>query len=184
MSEPAEFSPMQRLKRALYAMRNGIVADTLRRGGCPYRLIFGVNLPQLTEIASQFGPSAPLAAELAADTSLRESALLSFMLLPVDTLTIDDARRLVARVRWSEDADILCFKLLRHTPFAATLAAELSLSEAPLDRYTALRLYFSLLADHAPQALEAARREAARPDAIAGLAGMLEQEALFFIGDD
>lgn len=175
---------MQQLKRALYAMRNGIVADTLRRGGCPYRLIFGVNLPQLTEIATRFGPSGELAAELAQDSSLRESALLSFMLMPVDTLTIDDARGLVRRVRWSEDADILCFKVLRHKAFAARLAAELSRSEAPLDRYTALRLYFSLLNTHAREALDAAMREAARPDAIAGLAGMLEQEARFFIGDD
>ena len=36
-------------------MRNGIVADTLRKAGSPYRIIFGLNLPQISEIARVTG---------------------------------------------------------------------------------------------------------------------------------
>ncbi len=39
------------IKQRLYAMRNGVIADSLRNAGSPYRSIFGLNLPQLTEIA-------------------------------------------------------------------------------------------------------------------------------------
>lgn len=183
MSETQSFSPMQQLKRALYAMRNGALADSLRRAGCPYRLIFGVNLPQLTEIATRFGPSESLAMELWRDNALRESALLAPMLFPADKLTPALARERIAVLQWSEDADILCFKLLRHTSFARQLAAELVQSPLQLRRYTGLRLYFNILASCPHEALEAARGELSRHDALSALASMLETEALFLCGE-
>ena len=55
---------IQEVKHRCYAMRNGAVADTMRRLGAPYRVIFGVNLPQLKEIASDIQPDAALAAQI------------------------------------------------------------------------------------------------------------------------
>ena len=69
-----DFNIMQQVKRSLFAMRNGVVADSLRKAGCPHRIVFGVNLPQLNEIAAKYGPSEELAEALWADTALRESA--------------------------------------------------------------------------------------------------------------
>lgn len=178
-----QFSPMQQLKRRLYAMRNGAVADTLRRSGCPYRLIFGVNLPQLGEIAAAFGPSEELAEALWRDTDLRESGLLAPMLYPVEKLTLERARTLAGAVRWSEDADILCFKLLRHADFAPQLAAELSAAAEPLSRYAGLRLWFNLVARYPSEALAAARAELGRPQPIAQLAAMLAEEAELLGGE-
>lgn len=34
-----EFNPMQRLKRRFFAMRNGALADQLRKGGVPHKII-------------------------------------------------------------------------------------------------------------------------------------------------
>lgn len=180
MSEE-NFNPIQRVKRSLYAMRNGIVADGLRRAGCPYRLVFGVNLPQLNEIAAGVGKDAELAEALWADVDLRESALLAPMIYPHEKLTQDKARELASHVKWPEDADILCFKLLRFAPFAGDLAAELVRAVEPLKRYTGLRLYFCTLAQHPEAALQAAEAELARSDSISGLASMLADEARFLI---
>ena len=47
-----EFGDMQNVKRRMFALRNGVVAEALRRGGCPYRIIFGLTLPQLDEVAA------------------------------------------------------------------------------------------------------------------------------------
>ncbi len=44
---------MQQIKRRFFAMRNGVVADMLRRAGSPFHIIFGLNLPQIVEIASE-----------------------------------------------------------------------------------------------------------------------------------
>lgn len=183
MSEE-NFNPMQRVKRSLYAMRNGIVADGLRRAGCPYRLVFGVNLPQLNDIAAAVGKDAELAEALWADSDLRESALLAPMIYPHEKLTRDKAGELAAHVKWPEDADILCFKLLRFAHFAGELAATLASSEEPLKRYTGLRLYFCTLDRHPEEALKAAEAELARPDSISGLASMLADEARFLLAGE
>lgn len=60
----SDFSRLQHVKRRFFAMRNGVIADTYRRAGSPFRIIFGLNLPQITEIAAEFAPDSELAAEL------------------------------------------------------------------------------------------------------------------------
>lgn len=165
-------------------MRNGVVADTLRNAGCPHRIIFGLNLPQLNEIAAEYGEDRELSEALRADTALRESALLAPMLYPRAELTLKSARDMAAGVLWHEDADILCFKLLRHAPFAAALAEELcGRDDDRMARYTGLRLFFTIISQHAAAAARAAGRELARPDAISTLASMLREEAEFLLGD-
>ncbi len=179
--EGTRFSQMQQLKRRLFAMRNGVVADSLRRAGCPHRIIFGLNLPQLSEIAAEIGPSEELAGQLWNDTPLRESVLLAPMIYPADKLTFEKARELVGNVMWAEDADILCFKLLRKAPFAPSLAAELCSDSGRLARYTGLRLYFTIVGTCPSEALAASEAEMSRPDALSALASMLGEEARFLM---
>ncbi len=62
------YNDMQTIKRRFFAMRNGIIADVLRRGGSPFRIIFGLNLPQIVEIAAENEASADLARRLWANT--------------------------------------------------------------------------------------------------------------------
>ena len=49
--EEKTYSPMQTVKRGFFAMRNGVIADTLRKGGSTFRIIFCLNLPQFVDIA-------------------------------------------------------------------------------------------------------------------------------------
>ena len=132
--------PLQAIKHRFYAMRNGIVADTLRRAGAEYRVIFGVNLPQLKEIASDIGYDAGLARELWANVSTRESVLLAPMIMPVEEFTIDEARRWVASAPSVEAVDVLCLRLLGRMPFAAQIADECLVSDSRLMQYAAMRL--------------------------------------------
>lgn len=133
------------IKQRMYAMRNGIVADALRRGGSPYRLILGLNLPQISEIAKEIGPSAELAEKLRSESGSRECQMLATMLYPVDGLTEDSAVKWVAAVEAPEVADVLCMKLLRHVPFMDSLIDRLMESDRDMERYTALRLLFYTL---------------------------------------
>lgn len=138
---------MQKVKRRLYAMRNGIVADTLRRGGHPCRMIFGLNLPQIAEVAAETGPSKALALELWADRRTRESLLLAPMLYPAGEMTRETALEWMSQVPAAEVGDILCHRLLRRLPFARELAREaygVAGGDA-MTRYTALRLMRNIL---------------------------------------
>lgn len=140
-----QFNKMQEVKHRLYAMRNGAVADYMRRMGAPYRIIFGVNLPHLSEIASETAPSQELARQLWANSSTRESMLLAPMIFPREEMDINTAREWATSAPTAEVADILCMKLLKHMPFARVLADELIVSYDDMNRYTALRLMFNLL---------------------------------------
>lgn len=141
----AEYNEMQSVKRRLFAMRNGIVADTLRRTMPEYKMVFGLNLPQIAEIAADLGPSRRLAEELWADRRTRESLLLAPMIFPRTEADRETARRMMKDVITPEVADILCHRLLRHLPFARELAMETVTSPVDLERYTAFRLLFNLL---------------------------------------
>ena len=82
-----KFNDLQIIKRRFFAMRNGIIADTIRKSGAPYRMIFGLNLPQIDEISRETGKNKELAEKLHADTSTRESQLLAPMLMPEEEMT-------------------------------------------------------------------------------------------------
>ena len=127
-------------KQQFFALRNGLLADTLRKQcALPYKLLFGLNIIQLREIAAQAGKDADLAKTLWADTDCRESRLLAPMVMPEPDL------QWLAEVRTPEEADILCHASLRHHPDAETAAANAAKSEKPLIRYAGIRLLLNLL---------------------------------------
>ena len=122
---------MKEAKHLFMTFRNGIVAETLRNAGMPYKIIFGLQIPQISETArtlrENFNPEeiAALASELWADRTVRESRLLACYLFPAETISMDDASSLAGDLQTNEEADILCFRLLRNLPFASSLAESL-----------------------------------------------------------
>lgn len=152
------------VKRSFFAMRNGLLADTLRQGPAScFRIIFGLNLPQITEIARTVGYDRELADFLWANRTTRESLLLAPMLIDPASLTTADAIAMASEVPSPEVADILCHKLLRHLPDTGAIVTALIYDPVPLRRYTALRLMLNRVnRDNAPALADAAAREAAR----------------------
>lgn len=151
------YNPMQIVKRRFFTFRNGVIADVLRRAGSPYKVIFGLNLPQIVEIAGETGPSRELAEALWENNTTRESALLAPMIMPRDSFTEDDARRWVDTVPDHEAADILCHRLLRHMPYACTLAYKL-VEEEGMALYTGIRLAVNFLYQHPREAFDIANK--------------------------
>lgn len=74
---------LKEIKALFMTYRNGIIADTLRSAGWTHSVIFGLNLPQITDIARQQpAPDVDLALELWNDRNVRESRLITPFLLP------------------------------------------------------------------------------------------------------
>ncbi|MDE6823941.1 MAG: hypothetical protein K2J27_04335 [Duncaniella sp.] len=141
----AEFNQIQEIKRRFFAMRNGIVADTIRKGGLHYKMVFGLNLPQIVEIAGGLTPSRELAEQLWSDTRTRESLLLAPMVYPRDEMTRTRASEMLRESPATEVTDILCHRLLRHLPCAMDVAVDAATSPDEMERYGAFRLMFNLL---------------------------------------
>lgn len=124
------------IKKQFMAYRNGIVADTLRAAGMDcYNIIFGLNVPQLAQVAGTQIPSNALAEALWSDTGVRESRLLATYLFVPEEIDAEYALRLMSEVRTQEEADMLSFRLLRRLPFLEELK-----KQVPSGSYVALAL--------------------------------------------
>lgn len=131
------------IRQRFMAMRNGVVADTLRKAGAPHDVIFGLNVPQLSDIACEVKSSADacgvrtIAEELWADTRCREGRLLACWLFDPGDYDVEAALRLVGALITREEAEMLAFRLLRRLPFAASLVGLLRPSAVPVERHCA-----------------------------------------------
>lgn len=155
---------MQALKRRMYAMRNGIVADSLRKAGCPFKVIFGVNLPQLAEIAADMPRTREFACQVWDNNTARESQLIAPMLMPVESFSVGDARKWISEACTDEVIDVLCLKLIRKCSFAADLASELINEDDSRSRYAGLRIFCNLAPSMPAQAAKIGAEEAAKND--------------------
>lgn len=104
---------MKEIKHLFFTYRNGAVADTLRRYGIPHKVIFGLEIPRLAEIARGLEASEELADRLWADNEVRESRLLATYLYSPTTISEDKVIKLASEVRTQEEADMLAFRLLK-----------------------------------------------------------------------
>lgn len=111
------------IKRNFFAMRNGILADALRKGGIPHKMIFGLQIPQIAEMARAIGRNPELAETLWSDREVRESRILATYLFGYspEEISIDRAIELASDTRTSEEADMLAFRLFRNLGFAPEL---------------------------------------------------------------
>lgn len=179
-----QFNQMQTIKRRFFAMRNGIIADTLRKSGAPYRMIFGLNLPQVAEIAASLGEDAALAESLHADTATRESQLLAPMVMPVAALDAEGAMRWLHESPAIEATDIMCHRLLRRHPLAWEIVERCMNPDDDTLHYAGLRLMWNLIPQQPDRmrSLAAAETERKNP-ATLDLATRLIEELDFLAGE-
>lgn len=184
-----EFNTMQKVKRRFFAMRNGMLAAQMRSAGLDYSVNFGLNIPQVKEIATDimdWGLSSAelmgLSEELWANATTRESRLLAPMLYPADIMPVALAARWLEEAQTTEVADHLCHSLLRRLPCAFDLGATLARKEdaSEIQRYSALRLLLNLLCigkaePHSVAAAAEPLRSAAEP-LLRPLLHQLDQE--------
>jgi 3-methyladenine DNA glycosylase AlkD len=127
---------IKEIKHYFMTYRNGIVADTLRSAGMTcYRIIFGLNVPQLAEVSRRYQQSIELAQALWADKGVRESRLLAAYIFPPQEITFEYACSLVDDLMTNEEADMLCFRLLKRLDFAQQIVDHYKDAEAQLQRY-------------------------------------------------
>ncbi len=175
-----QYNDLQLVKRRFYALRNGVTAESLRNARLDYRYIFGLNLPQLAEIASELGMNKELALKLRDDTLCRESQLLAPMLFPPEELSVEAALEWIERVTTPEAVDILCHRLLRKIPGAWTVVEQAMESAVALTRYAAARLAFNLLYTSPDRARRVAETMAGDHEpAVARISGQMLDELEF-----
>lgn len=126
-----ENSDLLNIKKELRAAMNGILSAKMREAGAPYKLVFGVELPRLQNIANEFQPSRSLAQQLW-NENIRECKLLATMLMPPEEFLPEVADIWTDEIPTAEVAQILCMQLLCKEPWCASVAFEWIASPAPM----------------------------------------------------
>lgn len=131
-----------RIRKEFYVFRNGLIADTLRKGGLEQKYIFGLQLPQIKEIADRYrqdlaADNAQLARQLWEDTNCREARLTACHLMPTTEIDASEATHWAENCQTREESDILAFRLLRYLPYNKDIISALLESDMPMRHYTA-----------------------------------------------
>lgn len=158
-----DFNKMQLVKRRFFAMRNGVVADALRRNGSPYKVIFGLNLPQIKDIAAEYAGDTDLAVELWQNGTTRESRLMAPLLVRDDSGLMSG---FAEGVEFLEEADIVNYCLQKSPAVYSGIISAVERSDRPMHRYMALRMAHAHVDSDPATALGRAERELASADSV------------------
>lgn len=138
MTEETLKSYLRDIKQSFFAYRNGVVADALKTV-MPYTVVFGLQVPQLAEIARSLPADRDLAQRLWQERHVRESRLLATYLFPAVGTTLEEALELSRDVATHEEADMLAFRLLKRMQDPAAVL-KLMEEDSGVDSYTVATL--------------------------------------------
>ena len=155
---PSMHETVRNIKAQLRLFMNGVLSQSLREKGLKYRLIFGVELPRLKEIASGYEQNHELAQALWKE-DIRECKILAGYLQPTETFDPELADFWMESGNNTELADFLCMALQRHLPYASQKAFQWMASENRMEVYTGFRLMAHLLAIHGAKMNERSSNE-------------------------
>ena len=124
---------------------NGVISQSLREKGLQYRLIFGIELPRIKEIAAQYEPNHELAQVLWKE-DIRECKILAAYLQPVESFYPEIADIWMEQIHNTELADYVCMALFRRLPYASQKAFQWMASENRMEVYVGFRLMTHLFA--------------------------------------
>lgn len=105
---------IKEIKKDFFCFRNGAIAESLKSLYKPSKLIFGLNAPQLMELAKKYPKDIKLGMSLWEDKNCRESRLLALYIIPPPELKKETAIEMIKDIESREEADFLAFRLIRH----------------------------------------------------------------------
>jgi 3-methyladenine DNA glycosylase AlkD len=130
---------IREIKGKFRLFMNGVLSQSLREKGLQYRLIFGIELPRLREIAAGYEPNHELAQALWKE-DIRECKILAAYLQPVESFYPEIADIWVEQIHNTELADYVCMALFRRLPYASQKAFQWMASENRMEVYMGFRL--------------------------------------------
>lgn len=112
---------IRKIKQELRLSMNGVASAFMRENGLNYKLNFGVELPRLQTIASEFQPNHDLAQALWKE-NIRECKILAGLLQPVDTFYPEIAEIWIENMPNAEIAQLTVMNLFQKLPYASEKA--------------------------------------------------------------
>jgi 3-methyladenine DNA glycosylase AlkD len=134
---------LQKIRTDLRLSMNGVIASSMRSKGIDFRMIFGVEIPKLKQIAASY-KSDKILAEALWEEDVREMKILATMLFPPDKLTKEAADRWVTGIVNQEIREQICKNLFQEVDFSDDLVREWARSDDESVRTTGYWLFARL----------------------------------------
>ena len=131
---------LKNIKTQLRLSMNGVASASMREKGLNYKLNFGVELPRLKSIASNYTKNHELAQALWKE-NIRECKILAGLLQPVDTFFPEIADIWIDDINNIEIAEHTCMNLFQHLPYAPAKSMNWIASE---DEFTQICGYLTI----------------------------------------
>lgn len=112
---------IKEIKTQFRLAMNGVASSQMREQGLVYKLNFGIEIPRLRSIATEFAPNHDLAQALWKE-NIRESKIVAGMLMPVDCFFPEVADIWVEQIPTQEIAELTVMNLFMRLPYASSAA--------------------------------------------------------------
>ncbi|MDD3479534.1 MAG: hypothetical protein PHI42_04025 [Paludibacteraceae bacterium] len=128
---------VNKIKRIIRGSMNGITVESMTQKGIHYKANFGVALPRLREIASQYEPNMQLATQLWF-LEMRESMIIGSLLVPQGEMDTNTAITWCEKIPNHELSEITAMTLFCRQPNASQFVAKALENTNPLVVTTAI----------------------------------------------
>lgn len=115
---------LREIKAQLRLAMNGTASSSMREKGLVYKLNFGVELPRIKQIASQYEKNHDLAQALWKE-NIRECMILAGLLQPVETFYPEIMDIWIEAMPTVEMAEMTCMHLFQYLPYAPQKSLQL-----------------------------------------------------------
>ena len=126
---------LKEIKQSFRLQMNGIASHSMRQKGMDYKLNWGVSLPQLREMATQYGKDYALAVELWKE-NIRECKILATLIMPPSKMPLEVANIWMEQTYTQEMAEMAAFNLYQYMDDAPVLAYRWIASDNTIARLT------------------------------------------------
>ena len=132
------------IRQKLMLRMNGAAAAAMRDHGIVYKLNYGVTVPEIKSIASQYPRDCKLAQQLWCQ-ECRECRMLAAMLYPASVFLSDMADVWIDSIEYSDLADVCCKYLFQYMPQASVTAFRWIACDEPIRQYCGFMIMAHLL---------------------------------------
>jgi hypothetical protein len=129
--ESTTHEKLKSIKQSFRLLMSGPTSQSMRSKGFGYKINWGVQLPQLREMAVEYGKDYDLAAALWKE-DIRECKILATMIMPADQMLPELADVWMEQTPTQEIAELCAMNLYQHLDYAPVLAFEWIASDQPL----------------------------------------------------
>lgn len=114
---------LQKIKRSFRLLMNGVASRSMREKGFEYKINWGIQLPDIKEMAMEYGKDFSLAVELWKE-NIRECKILATLIMPAEEMPRELVDIWIEQTKTQEIAEMAAFNLYQYLKFAPELAYE------------------------------------------------------------